>query len=244
MFGHKKLLENNIYIFLKLNLTCLLTSFELILSEKGYGIDDEKPELQSLELEEAGQAVSAASRLLAKLLDYDLFRQSINSLHFTKLLRAALMSSIPLHNKDWVAACLVKLSSLSGPNLDLENPVNIEVTLYETIPRLIEQIKSSFSPEVQEAAVLELNRIISEGLVDSTQAVAAEGAIFPLVKLLETGTERAVEASLTILYNLSMNSENHAAIIAAGAVPVLRRIVLSERSSWMRALRLLRTLPT
>lgn len=214
------------------------------LTEKGHGIDDEKPELRSLELEEAGQAVSAASRLLARLLDYDLFRRTINPLHFTELLRAALMSSIPLHNKDWVAACLVKLSSLSGPNLDLENPVNIEVTLYETIPRLIEQIKSSYSTEVQEAAVLELNRIISEGLVDSTQAVAAEGAIFPLVKLLESGTERAVEAGLTILYNLSMNSENHAAIISAGAVPVLRRIVLSERSNWMRALRLLRTLPT
>ncbi|KAL2485032.1 ARM repeat superfamily protein [Abeliophyllum distichum] len=214
------------------------------LTEKGYSANDEKPELQSLELEEAGQAVSAASRLLARLLDYDVFRRTINPQYFTKLLRDILVSSIPLHNKDWVAACLVKLSSLSGPNLDLENPVNIEVTLYETIPRLIEQIKSSFSPEVQEAAVLELNRIISEGLVDSTRVVAADGAIFPLVKLLETGTERAVEASLTILYSLSMDNENHAAIISAGAVPILRRIVLSERSNWMRALRLLRALPT
>lgn len=120
----------------------------------------------------------------------------------------------------------------------------MEVTLYETIPRLVEQMKTSFSPEVQEAAVVELNRIISEGVVDSTRAVSAEGGIFPLVKLIENGTERAVDAGLAILYNLSMDSENHAAIIAAGAVPVLRRIVLSQRSHWTRALRLLRNLPT
>ncbi|KAA8532550.1 hypothetical protein F0562_032634 [Nyssa sinensis] len=131
------------------------------------------------------------------------------------------MSSIPLHNKDWVAACLVKLSSLSGPNLNFENPINMEVTLYETIPRLIEQIKTSFSPEMQEAAVVELNRIISEGVVDSTRAVAAEGGIFPSVKLIEEGSGRAVEAGLAILYNLSMDSENHSAIVAAGAVPII-----------------------
>lgn len=118
----------------------------------------------------------------------------------------------------------------------------MEVTLYEAIPRLIEQIKS-FSSEAREAAVIELNRIISEGVVDSTQAVASEGGIFPLVKLIEEGSNRAVEAGLAILYNLSMDSENHSAIIAAGAVPALRRIVLSQRPQWTRALRLLRNLP-
>ncbi|XP_031122636.1 uncharacterized protein LOC116025531 isoform X2 [Ipomoea triloba] len=206
--------------------------------------DGQKPELHALEIEEAGYAISAASRLLTKLLDFEHFRRKINAYHFTKLLRGVLKSDIPLYHKDWVAACLVKLSSLSGPYSGFENPINMEVTLYETIPRLVEQMKTSFSPEVQEAAVVELNRIISEGVVDSTRAVSAEGGIFPLVKLIENGTERAVDAGLAILYNLSMDSENHAAIIAAGAVPVLRRIVLSQRSHWARALRLLRNLPT
>ncbi|OMO99758.1 Armadillo [Corchorus olitorius] len=206
---------------------------------------DEGQELDkyALELEEAGLAVSAASRLLTKLLDSEQFCQKIDSAHFTKLLCKILKSNIPLQNKDCVAACLVKLSFLSGPNVDFENPINMEVTLYEAIPRLIEQIKSSFSPEAQEAAVVELNRIISEGVVDSTRAVASEGGIFPLVKLIEEGSERAVEAALSILYNLSMDSENHSAIIAAGAVPALRRIVLSQRANWTRALRLLRNLP-
>ncbi|XP_052204618.1 uncharacterized protein LOC127809671 isoform X2 [Diospyros lotus] len=206
-------------------------------------MDSQQPELHALEVEEAGLAISAASRLLTRLLDFEQFRSAINAARFTKVLRKILISAIPLHNKDWVAACLVRLSSLSGPNVNFENPINIEVTLYEIIPRLIEQIKFS-SPEVQEAAVVELNRIISEEVVDSTRAVAAEGAIFPLVKLIDEGTKRASEAGIAILYNLSMDAENHSAIIAAGAVSVLRRIILSQRSHWMRALHLLRTLPT
>ncbi|KAL5763221.1 hypothetical protein ACOSP7_019485 [Xanthoceras sorbifolium] len=207
-------------------------------------IESWHPEKYALEIEEAGLAISAASRLLTKLLDSKQFSQTINSAHFTKLLRKILKSNVPLHYKDWVAACLVKLSCLSGPNVDFDNPINMEVTIYETIPRLIEQMKSSFSPEAQEAAAVELNRIISEGVVDSTRAIASKGGIFSLVKLIEEGSERAVEAGLAILYNLSMDSENHLAIIAAGAVPALRRIVLSQRPQWTRALRLLRNLPT
>ncbi|KAI8021362.1 U-box domain-containing protein 12 [Camellia lanceoleosa] len=206
-------------------------------------IDCQQPELRALEIEEAGLAISAASRLLTRLLDFDKFRSTINPTPFITSLRKILTSSIPLHHKDWVAACLVKLSSLSGPNIDFESPISMEVTLYETIPRLMEQIENP-SPEVQEAAVVELNRIISEGVVDSTRAVAAEGGIFPLVKLIEEGTGRAVEAGLAILYNLSMDAENHSAIVAAGAVPALRRIILSQRPQWTRALHLLRTLPT
>ncbi|CAL5400002.1 unnamed protein product [Camellia sinensis] len=206
-------------------------------------IDCQQPELRALEIEEAGLAISAASRLLTRLLDFDKFRSTIKPTPFITSLRKILTSSIPLHHKDWVAACLVKLSSLSGPNIDFESPISMEVTLYETIPRLMEQIENP-SPEVQEAAVVELNRIISEGVVDSTRAVAAEGGIFPLVKLIEEGTGRAVEAGLAILYNLSMDAENHSAIVAAGAVPALRRIILSQRPQWMRALHLLRTLPT
>ncbi|XP_076921946.1 uncharacterized protein LOC143583550 [Bidens hawaiensis] len=202
-------------------------------------------ELQTLELEETGLAVSAASRLLTRLLDVEHFRQTINSSRHTDTLRKILTSKIPLHYKDWVAACLVKLTSLSGPtDLGSENPINTEVMLYETIPRLIEQLKDCYSFKDRETAVLELNRIISKGVVDSTRAVAGQGGIFLLVKLIEEGNDRVVEAGLAILYNLSMDVENHPAIVVAGAVPTLRRIVLSERPQWVRALHLLRTLPT
>ncbi|GMI87632.1 hypothetical protein like AT1G23180 [Hibiscus trionum] len=206
-------------------------------------VEGQEPDKYAIKFEEAALAVSAASRLLTKLLDSEQFSRKIDANHFTKLLRKILKSDMPLQNKDWVAACLVKLSSLSSPYVDYENPINMEVTLYEAIPRLIEQIQLSFSPETQEAAAVELNRIISEGVVDSTRAVASGGGIFPLVKLIEEGSDRAVEAALSILYNLSMDSENHSAIIAAGAVPALRKIVLSQRSHWTRALRLLRILP-
>ncbi|PON87379.1 Coatomer beta subunit [Trema orientale] len=215
-----------------------------VLKDKDSDLEGKEPERYALEVEEAGLAISAASRLLTKLLDSQQFCRNIDSSHFTKLLRDILKSSIPFHCKDWIAACLVKLSSLSGPKPFLEDPINMEVTLYETIPRLIEQLKTSSSLKTKEAAAVELNRIISEGVVDSTQAVASEGGIFALVKLIEEGSERAVEAGLAILYNLSMDSENHMEIIAAGAVPVLRRIVLSQRPQWTRALHVLRTLPT
>ncbi|KAL4018691.1 hypothetical protein IC575_022309 [Cucumis melo] len=214
----------------------------------GVSIDSDaevwQPERYALEVEEAGLAISAASRLLTKLLDSEKFSNKINSTLFTKLLRKILKSDIPINHKDWIAACLIKVSSISTLNPDSGDPINMEVTLYETIPRLIEQIKSSFSLEVQESAVVELNRIVSEGMVDATRAVALKGGIFPLVKLIDEGSERAIEAALAILYNLSMDSENHPAIIAAGAVPALRRIVLSQRVQWRQALYLLRTLPT
>nr|XP_027099904.1 uncharacterized protein LOC113719082 [Coffea arabica] len=222
----------------------LVCVFQQRLSDIEADTDVQRPELLALQVEEAGQAISAASRLFTRLLDSEHFRSTIDTQHFMHLLRKILISEIPICYKDWVASCLVKLSSFSGPNLDFENPVNMEVTLYETIPRLIEQIKTSSSPELQEAAVIELNRIISEGVVDSTRAVAAQGGIFPLVKLIEEGSNRAMEAGLSILYNLSMDSENHAAITSAGAVPILRRIVLSQKPQWTRALHLLRTLPT
>ncbi|KAH6765343.1 ARM repeat superfamily protein [Perilla frutescens var. frutescens] len=228
----------------KLQSTDIVSGLEAVFRQKSLIDEENGREPSVLELEEAGLAVAAASRLLTKLLDDKQFRQSLDSHHLTKLLRSILVSSIPLRNKDWVAASLVKLSSLSGGNLELEDRVNMEVTVYERIPRLIEEMKNSCSPEVEEAAVMELNRIIAEGTVESSRAVGSSGGIFALVKLMEKGSERAVEASLSILYNLSMEEENHAAIVAAGAVPVLRKLVLSERPQWMLALRLLRTLPT
>lgn len=204
---------------------------------------DQFSKAYSVEFQEAGLAISAASRLMTRLLDYEQFRHKINSTHFISLLREILRSRIPLHNKDSVAACLVKLSSVSGYNMNFD-PINVEVTLYETIPRLVEKIKTSFSLETQEAAVVELNRIISEGVVDSTAVIISEGAIDPLVKLIQEGSETAVEASLAILNNLSMDSENHSALVAAGAVPALKRIVRSNRPHWERALLLLRSLLT
>ncbi|KAL9229293.1 hypothetical protein vseg_004777 [Gypsophila vaccaria] len=190
-------------------------------------------------LEEAGLAISAASRLLTKLVDYQQFLNAIDLDQFTKLLRLILKSEIPLHYKEWVAACLVRLSSFFSP---FENSINTEVTLYETIPRLIEQIKIS-SPNGQEAAVVQLNRIIAEGVEGASQAIASHGGIFPVVRVLEEGSNAAVEAGIAILYNLSMDSENHSAILAAGAVPLLTRMVRSETSHSMRALHLLRNLP-
>ncbi|KAB5538067.1 hypothetical protein DKX38_015600 [Salix brachista] len=225
----------------------LLAIFQQVeLNELESDVESQQTEILAIQVEEVGLAISAASRLLTKLLDLEQFRRTINSAHFTKLLHKILKSNIPLQYKDWVAACLVKIDSLYGPIsiLEFENPINMEVTLYEKIPRLIEQIRSAFSLEAQEAAVVELNRIISEGMVDATRTVASEGGIFLLVKLIEGGSEKAVEAALSILYNLSMDSENHAAFIAAGAVPALRKIIMSERSQWKRALRLLRNLPT
>ncbi|KAL7090817.1 hypothetical protein ACP275_12G066100 [Erythranthe tilingii] len=220
------------------------SGLEAVFQQKSLIETEYDTEVNILELEEAGAAVSASSRLLTKLLDHQQFRQTVNSYNFTQLLRAILSSRIPLQFKNWVAACLVKLGSLSNRHLDIEDPINMEVTLYETIPRLIQQIKGSLSPQVQEAAVVELQRIISQGVVDSTRAVASEGGIFVLVEVLGNGSSKAVEASLGVLYNLSMDEENHAAIIAAGAVPVLRKLVNSQKPEWMLALRLLRNLPT
>ncbi|XP_058110369.1 uncharacterized protein LOC131253408 isoform X2 [Magnolia sinica] len=205
---------------------------------------DNEPELSVVQAEEVGSAISAASQLLTKLLDSEPFHSSINSTRLILLLRKVLKSSIPLHAKDWVAACLVKLESSAGFPVNLDNPINMEVTLYGTIPRLLEQIRTSFSTEMQEAAVVELNAVIAKGGVDCTRAVAAQGGIFPLVKMIENASGDALEASLAILYNLSMDSENHVAIVTAGAIPLLRRLVLSEGPQWRHALHLLRTLPT
>uniref|UniRef100_A0A0A9DGZ4 U-box domain-containing protein n=1 Tax=Arundo donax TaxID=35708 RepID=A0A0A9DGZ4_ARUDO len=193
--------------------------------------------------EEVRQAVSAAVRLLTRLLDFDLFVRSINSEKFTSLLRRMLKSNFPLQSKDWFAACLIKLESRAGLSGDHGvSSIDMEITIYEIIPRLVDQMMTSFSFENKRSAVIELNRIIS-GVTEYIRAVAAAGGIFPLVKMLEEGDEDALEACLAILYNLSMDPENHPAIIAAGAVPLLKRIALAEGPHWTSALQLLRTLP-
>lgn len=198
----------------------------------------------SVATEEVSQAVSAAVRLLTKLLNFDLFVRSINTEKFTSLLRRMLKSSFPLQSKDWLAACLVKLESRAGLSGNHGvSSIDMEITIYQTIPRLVERMMTSFSFENKRSAVIELNKIISSGVLEYTRALADTGGIFPLVKMLEEGDGDALEATLAILYNLSMDPENHPAIIAAGAVPLLKRIILAEAPHWTSAIQLLRTLP-
>lgn len=201
-------------------------------------------ELPTVVIEQVSRAVSATVRLLTKLLDFDIFVRSINTEKCIALLRKMLKSSIPLQSKDWLAACLIKLQSTAGlSGHESVSSIDMEITIYETIPRLVDQMMTSFSFENKRNAVIELNKIVSGGVMEYTRAIATAGGIFPLVKMIEEGDGDALEASLAILYNLSMDPENHPAIIAAGAVPLLKRIVVAESSHWNRALQLLRTLP-
>ncbi|KAM3330269.1 hypothetical protein ACQJBY_026928 [Aegilops geniculata] len=191
---------------------------------------------------EVSQAVGATVRLLTKLLNFDIFARSINSVRIVALLRRMLQSSVPLQSKDCVTACLIKLESRGLVDRSVGD-IGMEITIYHTIPRLVEQMMTSFSSEMKRKAVIELNRIISGGVMEYTTAVATAGGIFPLVKMIEEGEGDVLEASLAVLYNLSLDLENHPPIIAAGAVPLLKRIVHVESPHWNRALQLLRTLP-
>ncbi|XP_047054552.1 uncharacterized protein LOC124660767 isoform X2 [Lolium rigidum] len=192
---------------------------------------------------EVSQAVAATLRLLTKLLNFDIFVLSINTVKIVILLRSVLKSNIPLQSKDWITECLVKLESRDGLVDRSFGGIGMEITIYHTIPRLVEQLMTSFSFEKKRKAVIELNRIISGGVMEYTRAVATAGGIFPLVKMLEESEGDVLEASLAVLYNLSMDPENHPAIIAAGAVPLLKRIVHVESPHWNHALQLLRALP-
>jgi hypothetical protein len=59
-------------------------------------VESQQTEIHAIQVEEVGLAISAASRLLTKLLDLEQFRRAINSAHFTKLLHKILKSNIPL----------------------------------------------------------------------------------------------------------------------------------------------------
>ncbi|KAM0842993.1 hypothetical protein ACQ4PT_057999 [Festuca glaucescens] len=192
---------------------------------------------------EVSQAVAATLRLLTKLLNFDIFVLSINTVKIVALLRSMLKSNIPLQSKDWITECLVKLESRDGLVDRSVSGIGMEITIYHTIPRLVVQLMTSFSFEKKRKAVIELNRIISGGVMEYTRAVATAGGIFPLVKMIEESEGDVLEASLAVLYNLSMDPENHPAIIAAGAVPLLKRIVHVESPHWNHALQLLRALP-
>ncbi|KAL0921137.1 hypothetical protein M5K25_008180 [Dendrobium thyrsiflorum] len=219
--------------------------FQNLLSNGTQENIDNQFELNTLMAEEIGLAVAAASRLLTKLLNFEQFHHTVKTSHFQSVLRDALRSNIPLHTKDWVAACLVKLESKASPGWEMgDPPIGLEVIVYDTIPRLVEQISVSFSLESREAAAIELNEVVSKGGVECSKAITSAGGIFSLVKLIEEASGNGLEACLSILYNLSMDDENHPAMVSAGIIPVLKRIVLSEGAQWPRALRLLRALPT
>uniref|UniRef100_A0ACD5YZV3 Uncharacterized protein n=1 Tax=Avena sativa TaxID=4498 RepID=A0ACD5YZV3_AVESA len=191
---------------------------------------------------EVSHAVASTLRLLTKLLNFDIFVRSVNTVKIVSLLRRMLKSNIPLESKDFTS-CLVKLES-RGALVDRNvGGIGTEITIHHTIPRLVKEMMTSFSFEKKRKNVIELNRIMSGGVMEYTRAVATAGGIFPLVKMIEESEGDVLEASLSVLYNLSMDPENHPAIIAAGAVPLLKRIVHVESPHWKRALQLLRTLP-
>lgn len=110
-------------------------------------------------------------RLLTKLLNFDIFVRSISTEKFIALLRIMLKSSTPLQSKDWLAACLVKLESRAGLSGDhAVSSVDMEIAIYETIPRLVEQMMTSFSFENKRIAVIELKKIISGGVMEYTSS--------------------------------------------------------------------------
>ena len=120
---------------------------------------------------EVGQAVASTLRLLTKLLKFDIFVRSINTVKIVGLLRRMLKLNIPLQSKDWITACLVKLESRDGLVNRSVGGIGMEITIYHTIPRLVEQLMTSFSFEKKRKAVIELNRIISGGMMEYTRAV-------------------------------------------------------------------------
>ncbi|KAJ7543007.1 hypothetical protein O6H91_09G021900 [Diphasiastrum complanatum] len=188
-------------------------------------------------------AVSASSRLLEKLLRFPGTAKFLNIPYLVEVLKRILRAETPLHVKDWASACLLRLSRNAISATEIQVPVDLEVTVHDIIPRLVEEIRV-LSAEVQERAVLQLRDLVTEGIQDYAAAVANSGGIFPLVQVLHKGTPTARAATVSILYSLSMNDENHPAILAAGAVPFLERVVRTEAVEWKLALYLLRALPT
>lgn len=218
----------------------LKSLLEVMLEGKGDALDTQ----DVIEREMTWAAIAAASRLLNKLLVYEKVRASIDCRSLALPLASVLKSDIPLHVKDWVSACLLNLDRLVGITTNVNIPIESEVTIHDKIPRLVDEIGTSLDPDVQERAVIQLHDLVSQGIEGYVAAISNAGGIFPLVELLDKGTPKAREASLSVLYNIGTNEENHPALIRAGAVTYLQRIIRSENPQWMLALYLLRVLPT
>ncbi|CAM6094598.1 unnamed protein product [Calypogeia fissa] len=191
--------------------------------------------------EDGYMLIGAAARLLEKLARYEMVNVSV----FAPLLTNVLQSEAPLKVKDWVSACLLKLEQVSkGRGFKLEVPLDLEVTIHDTIPWLVTEIGEDFSPTVRERAVMHLRHLITQGMSTYAAAIANSGGILPLVNLLKVGSSDARDAAIAILYNLSMNEDNHPPIMAAGVVPCLVELIRSGVPEWKLALYLLRALPS
>lgn len=206
--------------------------------------ESEASDTQSIiQREESWAAVVAVCRLLNKLLTFDRVRNSIDCKSFALSLAKVLKSDMPLHVKDWASACLLKLDRVVGISTNVSIPLELEINLHDRIPRLIEEAGTSSDSVVQEKAVMQLRDLVLQGVEDYVVAISDLGGIFPLVDLLDKGTPMARVAALSVLYSIGMNEENHPALLRAGAVAHLQRIVRTGSPQWMLALDLLRVLP-
>ncbi|KAG0603894.1 hypothetical protein M758_10G128700 [Ceratodon purpureus] len=195
----------------------------------------------------------AASKLLEGLVKHDTVVGTIDIDQISSVLLSILQApTTPAYVKNWVSPCLWRLQQRVSDKGSL--PIGLEITIHDRIPRLVEEIgalsesissdATSAVLDLQEAAVLELQDLVSQGVGAYSAAISSSGGIFPLVNLLENSTPKASSAALAVLYNLGMDEENHAAMLAAGVVPALQRLVKRGIPDWKLALYLLRTLPT
>lgn len=197
--------------------------------------------------------IVAASKLLDGLVKHDMVMATRDIDQISSVLLSILQSpATPADVKNWVSPCLWRLQQRVTIKGCL--PIGLEITVHDRIPRLVEEIgapSESIAPidtpaalDLQESAVLELQDLVSQGVGAYSAAISSSGGIFPLVNLLDNGTPKARSAALAVLYNLGMDEENHVAMLAAGVVPALQRLVKRGVPDWKLALYLLRTLPT
>ncbi|CAM6036739.1 unnamed protein product [Sphagnum compactum] len=213
--------------------SALINLFDINLMEE----DEENADLWA--------TITSAAKLLERLVRVEKVARQLRCLQFASALVKILESPIsPLDVKDWVCPCLLRLQSLTPKSMILDAPLDMEIAVHDTIPRLVQEITDTPIPEVQERAVLQLRNLLSHGLGAYSAAVSNTGGIFPLVNLLETGTTDARAAAIAVLYNLGMDSENHPAMLAAKIIPCLKRLVKTGAPEWKLALYLLRALPT
>jgi hypothetical protein len=103
--------------------------------------NNEELEHISAKREEIWSAMGATSRLLVKLLGFEGICYSIECKHFVHILCGLLKYNILLNMKDWVVAFLLKLGlvGMASNDSDMNFPINLEIVLYDIIPKLIEE---------------------------------------------------------------------------------------------------------
>ncbi|OAE19512.1 hypothetical protein AXG93_4794s1240 [Marchantia polymorpha subsp. ruderalis] len=197
-----------------------------------------------LDREDGYRFVAALSRLVQTIARSAKFE---NPSELAKILRNILQDeSAPLNIKDWVSASLIKLEQVCkgfGEDNPVEAFVDFEVHVRDTIPWLVRELGPDFSPIVRERAVTHLRLLLCQGSNAYATAVASAGAVDKLADLLKSGSDIARAASVSVLYTLSMNEENHPAMLAAGLAPCLVELVRRKVPEWRLAFYLLRALP-